>query len=48
VEHEGQMYCLELIKYLDGGDLPADDSMSIYLLNPSKKEYGKKAYGEEF
>ena len=43
-----EMYRPQLTKYLDEGELPIEDSMSLYLVNPSKTEYGKKSYKEQF
>ena len=43
-----EMYLPQLTKYLDEGELPIEDSMGLYLVNPSKTEYGKKSYKEQF
>ena len=43
-----EMYRPQLLTFLEEGQLPPDDSMGIYLTNPSKIEYGKRSYREEF
>ena len=39
-----EMYRPELLKWMDAGDLPEDDSMGLYWTKQSKREYGKVAF----